>query len=100
MASKLIKSAVIVRFAPDGSVKREALAGATPTRKRRGSKRLRGVEKWIRKLSRATNETSRVYMSGHEASNQKKKNGWFKDLGKNMRKANRRGMKVLKLRLF
>lgn len=93
------KSIVVLHFGADGQIRREAVAGAAKPR-RRGSRRYRGLEKLMRRVARATGESSRAYLDRHERSNHKKRNGWVKDLPKNLRKANRRGMKILKLRLY
>ena len=39
-------------------------------------------------------------MARHDRSNQKKKNGWLKDMGKNLSKAQKKGLKKMKIRIF
>jgi len=63
--------------------------------RRKGSRRLRPLEKAVRRLNVAQGTTAGVYLESHERSNRKKRNGWFKDLRKNLAKAGRRGAKKL-----
>ncbi len=62
---------------------------------RKGSRRLRPLEKAVRRLNVAQGTAAGVYLEAHERSNRKKRNGWFKDLRKNLARAGRRGMKKL-----
>ncbi len=63
--------------------------------RRKGSRGLRPLEKAIRRLNVAQGTAAGVYLEGHERSNSKKRNGWFKDLRKNLARAGRRGGKKL-----
>ncbi len=63
--------------------------------RRKGSRNLRPFEKVIRRINVAQGTAAGVYLDAHERSNRKKRNGWFKDLRKNLARANRRGMKKL-----
>jgi hypothetical protein len=92
-----LKSVHMVTVNADGSVQREKLA---ERKSRRGSKRLRPLEKAVRRMSRAEGTAADEYLSRHERSNRKKKNGWAKDFGKNMTRSSRKGMKKLKIRIF
>lgn len=91
-----IKSAVMVEVGTDGSATRTVLY--EQRRKRRGSKRLRPFEKALRRMAEAQSTASNSYLDRHERSNRKKKNGWAKDLTKNISKSSRKGLKKLKLR--
>lgn len=57
---------------------------------RKQSKPLRPVEKQLRKALRNQLRTLSVYLTLHDRSNRKKKDGWLRDLGANMRKARRK----------
>jgi hypothetical protein len=92
-----IKSVHMVTLSADGSVQREKLA---ERKSRRGSKRLRPLEKAMRRMSNAQGAAADEYLSRHERSNRKKKNGWAKDFGKNMSRSSKKGMKKLKIRIF
>jgi Family of unknown function (DUF6312) len=66
------------------------------TRKRKkGSPGLRQVEKLIRRGIKATQTGSDRYLERHQRSNEKRRDGWLRDLALNVAKANRKGVKVL-----
>ncbi len=91
-----IKSAVMVEMGADGSATRTTLY--EQRRKRRGSKRMRPFEKALRRMAEAQSTAANSYLDRHERSNRKKKNGWVKDLSKNISKSSRKGLKKLKMR--
>lgn len=95
MSKSLVKSAVLIKREADGAVAISTVFKAKG--KRRGSRRLRPLEKVVRRIGEAASTASDVYLSRHERSNRRKKNGWVKDIGKNIRKARRRGVKKLKI---
>lgn len=64
-------------------------------RKRKVSKRWRKIEKVVRRMTRAQGVASQEYLDRHERANERKKNGWMKKLGTNVRKSVRRGLKKL-----
>jgi len=92
-----VRSVYTLHVNPDGSVQREKLF---ERKARRGSKRLRPFEKAIRRFSRAQGTMADEYLARHERSNRRKKNGWVKDLGKNVRRSSRKGMRKLKIRIL
>ena len=51
------------------------------------SKALRPLERFIRKLVRRRLETAQNYLSRHQRSNRRRKDGWLKDLPKNVVRA-------------
>ncbi len=55
---------------------------------RRGSSRgLRPIERAVRKMYTAQATFANAYIARHERSNQREKDGWLKDLGKNMKRS-------------
>ena len=66
--------------------------------KKKTSRRLRPLEKWLRRMADARSTSAIEYQTRHRRSSEKKKNGWLKDLGKNVAKAERLGRKRIKLR--
>lgn len=77
------------------------LSGATQSYvvyrgRRSSSPALRPLEKATRRLHRAQMTFSSVYMNEHDRSNEKKKNGWFRDLSRNVRRAGKRSIKKLR----
>ena len=91
-----LKSVHVLQVDADGKIQREKLY---ERRRRRGSKRLRPFEKAMRRMSRAQGTMADDYLSRHERSN-RKKNGWIKDLGKNVRRSSRKGLRKLKIRIL
>jgi hypothetical protein len=72
-----------------GRVRRGELAEQLGPAKKQ-SKLSKAVDKRIHKLARGNLRTVSRYLTLHDRSNRLKKNGWFKDLGKNLRKARRK----------
>jgi Family of unknown function (DUF6312) len=65
------------------------------------SRRLRPIEKIIVRTMRAQAKATTAYLDRHVKSSAKKKNGWFKDLGKNMSKSVRQeSKKLFKIKIF
>ena len=54
------------------------------------SRALKPVEKRVRKALRAQLRSLNVYLSLHDRSNRKRKNGWLRDLASNLNKARRK----------
>lgn len=82
----------------DGVVTRTILSEKQS--KRRVSKRWRGVDKTLRRIGRAQRAAATEYLDRHERANERKKNGAIKKLPKNLMKAQRKGMKQLKIKIF
>lgn len=61
------------------------------------SKSTKLFEKLARRSARVGSKMYGQYLSRHGRSNRKKKNGWLKDLGKNMFNSVRKGRKAFKL---
>jgi len=68
-----------------------------PARRRRVSKRYRKVDKALRRVIRAQRTALDEFSGRHERSSAKKRNGGLRDLGKNVFKATRKGVKKIKL---
>jgi hypothetical protein len=66
-------------------------------RRKKVSRRLRGIERAVDQFNDASNTFSAVYRSRHRRSNQKKKDGWLRDLNDNLFKAVRKARKRVKL---
>ena len=92
-----LRSVHVLQVDADGKIQREKLY---ERRRRRGSKRLRPFEKAMRRMSRAQGTMADDYLSRHERSNRRKKNGWMKDLGKNVSRSSRKGLRKLKIRIL
>ena len=66
-------------------------------RKKKGTDVLRPFEKAARRLVEAQERAAQSYRARHERSNQKKRDGWIRDLPANVFRASRKGTKALKL---
>jgi len=55
------------------------------------------TEKLVRRSARAQRSVFEQYLSRHNRSNRKKRNGWMKDWSKNIARATRKGGKRFKL---
>ena len=64
-------------------------------KRKKSSKRWRGLDKAVRKMLDAQQTSVSVYRELHERSSRREKNGWLHDLTKNLRKAGRRAKKKL-----
>jgi len=96
-ARKSFKSVVLEAPGEDGTVTRTKLY---EPKRRRVSKRWRKLEKFVRRVGKAQSTAADEYLDRHQRSNNKKKNGWIKDLGKNVVKSQRKGLKKVKVRVF
>ncbi len=82
----------------DGAVTTTILAERK--RKRRVSKRWRGVDKALRRMGRVQRAAAGEYLERHDRANARKKNGAIRKLPRNLMKAQRKGMKQLKIKIF
>jgi hypothetical protein len=90
----------IVRLEPDqaGGYSPVVLYDARAGRKKKKTSRvLRPLDRLVRQLSDAQSTTAIEYLARHRRSSEKKKNGWFKDLGRNLATSQRRGGKRVKI---
>lgn len=63
-------------------------------KKRKSSRRLKPMRKLIRTAAKSQRVHADVFLQRADRSDAKKRNGWAKDLGKNSKRATRRGAKV------
>jgi hypothetical protein len=68
-----------------------------PDRKRKGTRLLRPMDRVMRRIVRAQQTVASTYLERHERSNNKKRDGWLRDLGNNVYRASLKGQKALKL---
>jgi len=67
-----------------------------PRRPRRVSRLLRPLEAAVRKTSEAERAAMDTYVELHNRSNERKRNGWLRDMGRNVYKAFRAARKRLR----
>lgn len=90
-----VRSITVLKKDENGDLRRTAVIRNAP-RKKKGTKALRPIEKFIRKLGRAQATAVSEYNARHDRSNKKKKNGWLRDLVPNLMKTRKRASKSFK----
>ena len=93
-----MKSAVLLEQGADGVTTSTLLYKERG--KRRISKQWRPLEKALRRVSLAQSTAADDYLRRHKRSGEKKKNGAVRDMGKNVWRAQRKGVKKLKIRFL
>ena len=66
-------------------------------KKRKGTRALRGFERATRGMLKAQKRATVTYLSRHNRSNTKRRDGWIRDLGLNSLRAAERGTRALNL---
>jgi hypothetical protein len=94
---KLPKSVrqVIVLGTSNGTTTPVVIYGGS-AEKKKGSKMLRPIEKAARRFAKKQSVAASAYLERHERSNADKKNGWVKDIKKNVTKSMKVGDKAAK----
>jgi hypothetical protein len=88
----------VLRLEPKGEGKtRQVLVYSVEEsgKRKKSSRRVRGLDKVIRKMLAAQQTSVSVYQNLHERSSRREKDGWLHDLTKNLRKAGRKAKKKL-----
>jgi hypothetical protein len=89
----------IVRLDQDPQGNRVAVKiYSTDDTSRRTTKRLKPLERLMNQFVEAQAVIVDDYRARHRRSADKKKNGWFKDLGSNIKKSTSKGRKQFKLK--
>jgi len=91
---KSVKRIIVVHRDPTGFSSTTLIHGSR-RKKKKQSKRLRGLEKLMRKAARSRRAGADEYLKRHKRANERKKNGWARKLPRNMMKAQRRSLKVM-----
>lgn len=94
--SKAVKSVIVLEKSPSGDVIPSVLHKKKKNRKKKGTQLLRPVEKLARKMAQASSAFAEEYKNEHNKSNQKARDGWLIDLGKNTFVAARKAGKSIK----
>ena len=91
----IVESITIMRAKPEGGYDVQRLS-ETGKRKKQ-SKLLSKFEKNVRKMVKIQGRMAGIYLTRHAKSNSRKRDGWLRDLGKNIRTAARKGSKKPRL---
>lgn len=94
---KSIKRITIIRADATGATQAQTIYEPGKKRKKQ-SAGLKFFEKLTRHNLRGQQAYADTLLARHERSNEKKRDGWLRDLGDNTYKANRKAQKKLKLR--
>jgi hypothetical protein len=65
------------------------------SKKKKQNKELKPMERAVRHMADANLASAKSFSNSHRKSNRKKKNGWLRDISKNIMRANRKGNKKL-----
>ena len=93
--SASVKAIVALYEQPGGEVAAEMLFARKRRRRKKASDNLRFIEKAVRRVADAQQGFHETYKGAHERSNGKRRDGWVKDLPKNLERASRKAQKLL-----
>lgn len=85
--SKSVEMITVFETVPGGGGLRPVTLYEPPGKKKKGTRGLRGIERFVRRMAESQQAGVAKYLERHERSNQKKKDGWLRDMGNNVFKA-------------
>jgi hypothetical protein len=94
--SRSVRRITVLQKDASGTVTPVTAYQAVKTKKK-STRLLRPIETAVRRWAQATQESANSYVARHQESNQKKRDGWIRDLNVNAVKATRKGAKRLKI---
>jgi len=94
--SRSVNRITVMRKDPTGAIV-PVVVYKKANKRKKGSRTFKAAEKATRRIAKAQRRTAGEYLSRHEKSNRKKKDGWLKDLSKNSFGSLRKGRKSFKL---
>jgi hypothetical protein len=92
--SKTVQSVVMLQQGPSGTYTRSVIY-KKPGKGKKGSRASRPFEKAERRFASAQRAYWDDYLSRHDRSNQKRRDGWARDFPVNVAKASRKSYKEL-----
>ena len=66
-------------------------------KKRKSTREMKPIERIVRRIVDSQGSTANSYLSRHNTSNRKKRDGWIRDLNLNLARASRKGAKRLRI---
>ncbi len=96
----LPKSVKRVSVLREGAALPTEIVSAAGRKTKKQSAGFRTVGQWVHRYGKAVAEVSDVYVRRHKRSNEKKRDGWFRDLAYNVTKAGRSGLSKLRMPVF
>lgn len=94
---RAVRRITIVNSTPSGGTTTTQLHVGRRRRRRssRVSRRLRPQERLTRRVMRAISDGARTYLTNHERSNRRRRNGWVRDFNRNIARAEERALDTL-----
>ena len=93
-----VKKIAVLEPNPQGGYSAHVVYDQKASRKKKkGLRVLKGPEKLVRRLAEAQSTLVDVYLRRHSRANRKKKDGWLRDLGINLIRANQKAAKKVRL---
>jgi uncharacterized protein DUF6312 len=92
-----VRSVVKLEADSSGNIEPVEIYRRADGKKRRGTRLLRPMDRVMRGIVRAQQTVATTYLERHEKSNNKRRDGWLRDLGNNVYRASMKGPKALKL---
>ncbi len=93
--SKIVRRIVVIHPEQEGKWQTEILYQKKQRKKKKGTRLLRPLEKKVRIRNKANRLALETYEKRHKKSNQKKRDGWLRDLNYNLYRAAAKRAKVL-----
>ena len=95
-AGRIIRRVTIVHRDGDrDGLVATAIRGDERPRKKKQSKGLRVVERLARRLAKAAHAGTSEYLTRHREANRRKRDGWARELSKNLARAQRKSLVTL-----
>ena len=92
-----VREVSMIRKDADGGVSRTVLYKSQGRKRKKQTAGLKSVERMVHSAAKAEDAFASSYLARHERSNQKKRDGWIRDLNKNLYRATKRGSKKMKV---
>jgi hypothetical protein len=95
IGNKVLRVTVLERDAATGNVVPVVLFRGK--KKRKSTRAMKPVERIVRRIVDSQGTLATSYVTRHDKSNRKKRDGWVRDLNLNLARASRKGMKRLRI---
>jgi len=94
---RAVRRITIVNSTPSGGTTTTQLHVSRRRRRRsrRVSRRLRPQERLTRRVMQAISEAARTYLRNHDRSNRRRRDGWKRDINRNLARAEERALDTL-----
>jgi hypothetical protein len=84
---KTVRSVIKLERDRNGTIVPTVLYEAETKKKKKSSAALKPAERLARRVARTQAKFADTYLSKHESSNEDRRDGWIRDLGRNVSKA-------------